>query len=124
MLKQSRKYTGRDGVDQPPSGGCVLKLRIFHPLQLLHQSAAFGRLCVETDLGGYGDVLELSAAFGRLCVETAKLWFCSDPNTRSAAFGRLCVETSAASAAPTVICSAAFGRLCVETDSLSHALCG
>ena len=35
-------------LPQPPSGGCVLKLRINHQLINLVLTAAFGRLCVET----------------------------------------------------------------------------
>ena len=77
---------------QPPSGGCVLKLnRLAHTVNIT-QSAAFGRLCVETmeapdtevkvqsQPPSGGCVLKhhrtginrqlFSAAFGRLCVET------------------------------------------------------
>ena len=59
-------------------------------------AAAFGRLCVETNLnfssaGGSA----IAAAFGRLCVETilGGDWYGKE---NAAAFGRLCVETSAA----------------------------
>ena len=40
-----------DGIaHQPPSGGCVLKLRmdLFGVAGIDHAAAAFGRLCVET----------------------------------------------------------------------------
>ena len=37
-----------DVVDQPPSGGCVLKLWTKSPPVVLMIPAAFGRLCVET----------------------------------------------------------------------------
>ena len=77
---------------QPPSGGCVLKLAGNNSLKLLFWPAAFGRLCVETDIDGYFWPSKLPAAFGRLCVETMR-----DAISRSisnpAAFGRLCVET-------------------------------
>ena len=55
-------------------------------------AAAFGRLCVETNINQLVDKLSVAAAFGRLCVETALT-----SNYRNAllaaAFGRLCVET-------------------------------
>ena len=35
---------------QPPSGGCVLKLSINNRVIRTFDSAAFGRLCVETPL--------------------------------------------------------------------------
>ena len=42
------------GIDQPPSGGCVLKqLRPRTGLGI--QTAAFGRLCVETTLSALGN---------------------------------------------------------------------
>ena len=34
---------------QPPSGGCVLKLKLQQKLQGVDMPAAFGRLCVETE---------------------------------------------------------------------------
>ena len=78
--------------NQPPSGGCVLKLRVDGVDVLAQMPAAFGRLCVETlntpcsnphrpqpPSGGcvgqhryaQTDCLHcVPAAFGRLCVET------------------------------------------------------
>ena len=35
---------------QPPSGGCVLKLRILTEILRKFDPAAFGRLCVETGI--------------------------------------------------------------------------
>ena len=59
------------GIDQPPSGGCVLKqLRPRTGLGI--QTAAFGRLCVETESHTRNGNTPPSAAFGRLCVETSK----------------------------------------------------
>ena len=78
------------------------------------QSAAFGRLRVETAAGnGAIGVPMPSAAFGRLRVETDEFNHAETAN-ESAAFGRLRVETlrAAIAAAPE---SAAFGRLRVET---------
>ena len=58
-------------VYQPPSGGCVLKLRIRAMVLGLVTPAAFGRLCVETKcFVSDGCKLIAPAAFGRLCVET------------------------------------------------------
>ena len=78
--------------NQPPSGGCVLKLGLFSTFGHLALPAAFGRLCVETLLKLYGRNCQKPAAFGRLCVETtACLYLPLD--WVPAAFGRLCVET-------------------------------
>ena len=79
-------------MGQPPSGGCVLKPPKIGDDGKLYQSAAFGRLCVET------------ADYNK-----------SPGNAHSAAFGRLCVETTCAGVGSPLSCSAAFGRLCVET---------
>ena len=55
---------------QPPSGGCVLKRALAGKFDYNNLSAAFGRLCVETDRRDRRLQRTKSAAFGRLCVET------------------------------------------------------
>ena len=35
-------------AEQPPSGGCVLKLLLKSLAKFIYFAAAFGRLCVET----------------------------------------------------------------------------
>ena len=42
QMKSGKRLT------QPPSGGCVLKLKCMTQLEVLGIPAAFGRLCVET----------------------------------------------------------------------------
>ena len=37
-------------LPQPPSGGCVLKLGIIYGFRQIAKPAAFGRLCVETEV--------------------------------------------------------------------------
>ena len=60
--------------NQPPSGGCVLKLYIYPLIFFVLDPAAFGRLCVETEVAAaQGISKEQPAAFGRLCVETCHL---------------------------------------------------
>ena len=98
--------------------------------------AAFGRLCVETDILNLLLIGGFPAAFGRLCVETLAVEPPLQP-LPPAAFGRLCVETqnqrldgTASIQPPSGGCvlkpvidhrnkaiqnPAAFGRLCVET---------
>ena len=71
----------------------MLKLKAYALKKDGTPAAAFGRLCVETNVpyGLNGDVS--AAAFGRLCVET----FAEETTTPTgiaAAFGRLCVETT------------------------------
>ena len=51
VLKQSFEVACNYARDQPPSGGCVLKLWIISKMSSIANSAAFGRLCVET--GGH-----------------------------------------------------------------------
>ena len=77
--------------DQPPSGGCVLKRATNHTAPPRVQSAAFGRLCVETTFFSYGITYYLSAAFGRLRVETFRSTSAVLPHS-SVAFRRLRVE--------------------------------
>ena len=58
-----------------------------------YSPAAFGRLCVETNVEMNLKKTNKPAAFGRLCVET--LYNANGKSARlPAAFGRLCVETS------------------------------
>ena len=60
-----------------------------------------------------------AAAFGRLCVET-QMRQKKKPKRQAAAFGRLCVETSADLENLVIIpYAAAFGWLCVETIRLA-----
>ena len=101
------------------------------------RSAAFRRLCVETDFASEQKYLRLTAAFRRLCVETLlpdnttratyqpPLGGCVLKHSayvrqfllrRSAAFRRLCVETSVRAYVWDNIGAAAFRRLCVETS--------
>ena len=104
-------------LDQPPSGGCVLKLLLIRPIYSLQIPAAFGRLCVETPTIDKDGVLNHPAAFGRLCVETACVKSDNGCNC-PAAFGRLCVETPMPVIVFSLLRPAAFGRLCVETVSV------
>ena len=87
-------------LNQPPSGGCVLK---HHQL---HQD--FYRLD--------------PAAFGRLCVETVRCRGQPAGLSRPAAFGRLCVETIGSHRMTSAMSPAAFGRLCVETNLPAYSL--
>ena len=55
---------------QPPSGGCVLKLKVFPSLYRHNLAATFGWLCVETYLVRLKLAIPIAATFGWLCVET------------------------------------------------------
>ena len=70
MLKLAENQHHQQNRNQPPSGGCVLKLTVFGCLHFVMNPAAFGRLCVETQSKGIIMVDAQPAAFGRLCVET------------------------------------------------------
>ena len=78
--------------EQPPSGGCVLKLWEYYIKFKNFYAAAFGRLCVETTLAHCDFFVTKAAAFGRLCVETSERAIVRTERL-AAAFGRLCVET-------------------------------
>ena len=71
VLKLGKYEITFELVNQPPSGGCVLKHSVIHRRCFWPIPAAFRRLCVETRLklnrrNPYG----VPAAFRRLCVET------------------------------------------------------
>ena len=116
MLKPLKRATSDIQNYQPPSGGCVLKLRTWE-LYLLYMSQPPSGGCVlkqelkaaesclrrQPPSGGCvlkqhyvaGAVIDdVPAAFGRLCVETRSILNAPPETKRPAAFGRLCVETS------------------------------
>ena len=114
------KSCKRDGRCQPPSGGCVLKLRAFFAASLLPRPAAFRRLCVETASSTGTCCTATPAAFRRLCVETYQ-YPLVNAIFRPAAFRRLCVETRPIIGLSLVYPPAAFRRLCVETTHCRNA---
>ena len=59
-------------VRQPPSGGCVLKLLCCQVFFRIKPPAAFRRLCVETMPECFVRLVGRPAAFRRLCVETSR----------------------------------------------------
>ena len=70
MLKRETQFVAVVVLDQPPSGGCVLKHRRFNSKYLFVGPAAFRRLCVETGCVAAANPVNVPAAFRRLCVET------------------------------------------------------
>ena len=70
MLKPLNAAIPAASKTQPPSGGCVLKLWKPHQNICYLYPAAFGRLCVETEVIAEYKICQNPAAFGRLCVET------------------------------------------------------
>ena len=50
MKPHGRANGALDNSKQPPSGGCVLKQVIYVSGVVVDVAAAFGRLCVETNL--------------------------------------------------------------------------
>ena len=123
-------------MEQPPLGGCVLKLCAGRKLWRI-PAAAFRRLCVETALSPFKRSRRTSAAFRRLCVETAMRLRYLVPTAQPplggcvlkryvevqkivkqpAAFRRLCVETLFGGHFFSCRLAAAFRRLCVETGN-------
>ena len=73
VLKLLKTETVVLALIQPPSGGCVLKQRRYMLNFRLPEPAAFGRLCVETSSTTPRRIAAFPAAFGRLCVETGYL---------------------------------------------------
>ena len=108
-------------INQPPSGGCVLKQQNDGKKKIQARPAAFGRLCVETFSISKTFIKIKPAAFGRLCVETIIRRALAVHAASPAAFGRLCVETMHAMGRGPSKHPAAFGRLCVETEFTVHS---
>ncbi len=48
-------------MGQPPSGGCVLKLKELRLFVRCKPPAAFGRLCVETEDGAVAQLEEMAS---------------------------------------------------------------
>ena len=97
---------------QPPSGGCVLKRFSVSQAPQYRNAATFGWLCVETSNHITVFVNLEAATFGWLCVET---FYPPAPLARgvaAATFGWLCVETIAALKAA-VSCSCSHLRVAV-----------
>ena len=121
MLKQSSQKRCSPRNNQPPSGGCVLKLRM---------ASDFGRLRVQPPSGGC--VLKLRegrikvsgsapAAFGRLCVET---WmaYSAVKELYQPPSGGCVLKRNLTNAGKPKMVPAAFGRLCVETLQMEKAV--
>ena len=71
VLKLSGVYQFHQQYHQPPSGGCVLKHQDRNLSVCSTSPAAFRRLCVETHRKAHKHAhLPSPAAFRRLCVET------------------------------------------------------
>ena len=67
VLKPIKASEEQSASSQPPSGGCVLKLKNLPLSNLNHYPAAFGRLCVETKSMGTG-ILQKSTSRLRAAV--------------------------------------------------------
>ena len=80
---------------QPPSGGCVLKLK----LQRENKTAL------------------LAATFGWLCVETAKAIFAEAPAVKQPPSGGCVLKPKYRQSCLSLLQAATFGWLCVETVS-------
>ena len=116
VLKLKDELIKRGARSQPPSGGCVLKPSSGGRLPAPPYPAAFGRLCVETYLIDlHQNTPSAPAAFGRLCVETTqKNRICLKRGNQPPSGG--CVlKPRSKYRADARFQPAAFGRLCVET---------
>ena len=115
MLKRVQLRLTAAVFDQPPSGGCVLKLPMTGGSPAVGSPAAFGRLCVETEYGN-SIIRMVSQPPSGGCVLKRSVghyqykWLTQPPSGGCvlkqrhlrinvgvcfpAAFGRLCVETA------------------------------
>ena len=92
MLKQAREAEAKAAADQPPSGGCVLKLDDWRYRQHRQNQPPSGGCVLKLKKVPPINTVLVPAAFRRLCVETISL----QPlriRLLPAAFRRLCVET-------------------------------
>ena len=115
MLKPLRQIRIVADKNQPPSGGCVLKLVFRNFVGGYYLPAAFGRLCVETTVRTASHWLWRNQPPSGGCVLKQNLMTMLMRQGIPAAFGRLCVETSTCFCVTLFLPPAAFGRLCVET---------
>ena len=103
-----------DPMLQPPSGGCVLKLATCSPCRRQRIAAAFGRLCVETQLKTLGVEFGEQPPSGGCVLKPAledleTAWLSQPPSGD-------CVLKQLYRLIEQFVClAAAFGRLCVET---------
>ena len=100
---------------QPPSGGCVLKQQPPLANCAICGPAAFRRLCVETIFDFFDFDFFCQPPSGG-CVLKPSLSSVIEHNNVPAAFRRLCVETLNLSIWLCWRTTAAFRRLCVETS--------
>ena len=98
MLKLDKQFDGVYIINQPPSGGCVLKLKGVEGYPKGLQPAAFRRLCVET------------------LTRLQKREVLAQPPSGGCVLKRRYHDIT-----NVVCCPAAFRRLCVETDGLQPA---
>ena len=72
MLKQNNKGGFEQLINQPPSGGCVLKQTAFVIARIRLPQPPSGGCVLKRDfrLTEYQEAYGEPAAFGRLCVET------------------------------------------------------
>ena len=123
MLKPSELLANAFSFSQPPSGGCVLKHKLFCISFTFSAPAAFGRLCVETlSISSFTNNLPQPPSGG--CVLKPSGFLSGFPSGFPAAFGRLCVETGGQGGTSGSGGPAAFGRLCVETYHATESKAG
>ena len=71
VLKLLRLGSPYSLILQPPSGGCVLKPQIYRKNLTLHLQPPSGGCVLKPQVAGLSLEKQQAAAFGRLCVETA-----------------------------------------------------
>ena len=105
-------------LNQPPSGGCVLKLPMTGGSPAVGSPAAFGRLCVETEYGN-SIIRMVSQPPSGGCVLKRSVghyqykWLTQPPS------GGCVLKPFGGAACFFRLSPAAFGRLCVETIKIA-----
>ena len=93
VLKLDAKNFDGGNAKQPPSGGCVLKLHNLPSLCSGENAATFGWLCVETSQSIAVAVKRCSQPPSGGCVLKRQMITPTAVSLNAATFGWLCVET-------------------------------
>ena len=115
MLKLFIDVAKRYEVEAAAFGRLCVETEILDVMFKLEEAAAFGRLCVETFIESQIDAGEYAAAFGRLCVETIMRCKCRHLRWGQSPSGGCVLKQKSSCFCSAARIAAAFGRLCVET---------
>ena len=116
VLKPQFNIKNQVRTFQPPSGGCVLKLKLFYPHDKRHLQPPSGGCVLKQYVQVWTAHVRIQPPSGGCVLKQNKL-ITNQVFTIPAAFRRLCVETADVGLFLRNFAPAAFRRLCVETTT-------